>query len=181
MNHVCLVVALVFCLFLWLFCVLYGTVQCLRLTGRDQMLAALKLWLERLPLRLEELIMVCGIFSWSLFLIARVLKGQCPEDATLFEQQTCNAYADDGGIPFEMAYSLYAGPLLLQLQTKNLSIRTLVMGHLSTLAVVSFCVFYSHTGSRTSVGHLFYLLILSLTKLNSFIVVHATSIDAASL
>lgn len=145
-NHVCLVVAMVFCVCFFISFFLYGTVHFLRLTGRDRMLATLKSRLEWLPLRLEELIMISGIFTWSLFLIARVLKGQCPPDATLFQQQTCNAYANDGGIPYELVYSLYIGPLVLQLQTKNLSIRSLVIGHLSTLSVVSFCAFYTHKG-----------------------------------
>ena len=79
----------------------------LLVTGRDRMLADLKAGIKWLPIQLEELILLLGISGWSLFLIARVLKGQCADGTSLWEQQICNPFASHGGIPNEMAYSLY--------------------------------------------------------------------------
>ena len=123
---------------------LYCAVHFLRLTGRDHMsvilTARLKKWL---PFRLEELMLFNGIVAWSLALIARVLKGQCLSDVTLWQQQTCNPFANNGGIPTELAYSLYAMVLLGQLIMKSVSILVLTVSYILCLAVVAFCVFYS--------------------------------------
>ena len=119
----------------------YVVIQALRVyTGRDGMMVYLK---ARLPIRLEETILFFGVFCWSLFLIARVLKGQCPPGTSLWEQQTCNQFASQGGIPTELACSLYLAPVCFQLYASTLSIRTLVISHITTLAVVMFCIIYS--------------------------------------
>ena len=151
MNHVVLLAALIISFFQAILTGTYITLQALRMTGRDRMLADLKARLKWLPIRLEESMMVLGVASWSLFLIARVLKGQCPAGTSLWEQQTCNPFASQGGIPNELAYSLYFAPLALQLVTRNLSIRTLVITHMTTLAVVAFCVCYSKAWSDYAV------------------------------
>ena len=135
----------------FIFFSIYVTIQALRVTGRDRMLSALKSRLDWLPIHLEETIMFFGIPSWSLFLIARVLNGQCAPGTSLWEQQTCNQFASLGGIPTELAYSLYLAPLCLQLFSDNLSIRTLVISHMTTLAVVAFCVIYAKAWSDYAV------------------------------
>ena len=128
------------------FC-LYLILHALRLTGRDVMLADLTSRLKYLPFRLEESIFFLAICSWSLFLVARVLKGQCPPGTSLWEQQACNQFASQGGIPTELAYGLYMIPLALQMTMKNISVRTLVIGHLSTLTAVLFCICYQQAWS----------------------------------
>ena len=143
-NHNVLVVSL-FCVILFtLFFVLYIAMHALRLTERKAMHDGLK-WIfeEWLPLPIEEMLLLISTFVWSLFLIARVVKGQCPPGTSLFQQQTCNQFASLGGIPNDMAYSLYFSPLALQCVTKNLSIRMLVISNMSNLFVVAFCVIYS--------------------------------------
>ena len=60
----------------------------------------------------------------------------------MWEQQTCNQNASQGGIPTELAYGLYMIPLVLQMAMKNISIRALVIGHVSTLVTVLFCICY---------------------------------------
>ena len=143
MNQTIVIIIAVICvLVVFIFLGLYLTLHALRLKGRDEMLADLTSRLKDLPCRLEESIFFLVICSWSLFLIARVLKGQCPEGTTLWEQQTCNQYASQGGIPAELAYGLYMIPLVLQMAMKNISIRTIVIGHISTLVTVLFCICY---------------------------------------
>ena len=137
---VCVIINLIFFF-------LYLTVHALRLTERDVMLADLTSRLKYLPFRLEESIFSLAICSWSLFLITRVLEGQCPPGTSLWEQQACNPFASQGGIPTELAYGLYMIPLALQMAMKNISIRTLVIGHLTTLAVVLFCICYQQAWS----------------------------------
>ena len=144
MNQaIVLVIAMICVVTDYIFLGLYLTVNALRLLkGRDGMLADLISRLKYLPFRLEELIFFLAICTWSLFLIARVLKGQCPPGSSLWEQQACNQFASQGGIPSELAYGLYMIPLVLQMAMKNISIRTLVIGHLSVLTTVIFCICY---------------------------------------
>ena len=120
----------------------YLIVHALRLTGRDVMLGDLTGRLKYLPLRLEESVFFLGVIAWSLFLIARVLRGQCEPGTSLWEQQTCNPFASQGGIPAELVYSLYLIPMSVQLAMKNISIRNVVLGNLTTLAAVLFCICY---------------------------------------
>ena len=142
-NHNVLVVSLICMILFTFFFGLYVTMHALRLTGRQSMHDGLKRSLEWLPFRIEEGVLIIAVFVWSLFLIARVVKGQCLPGTTLYQQQTCNPFASLGGIPNEMVYSLYFQPLVLQCIMKNLSIRMLALSHISNLVVVTFCVFYS--------------------------------------
>ena len=150
MNHVVIIVALISLFLLTIFLGIFMSIQALQVTGRDRRLADLKARLVWLPVRLEETILFLATIVGSLFMIGRVLTGQCLPGATVWEQQTCNQFASLGGIPNELAYALYLCPLILQLLTKNLSIRTLVISHLASLAVVAFCVVYSN--GKQSVG-----------------------------
>ena len=123
---------------------LYCTLYFLRLTGRYQMFLAFTTRLKKWsPFRLEELIIFPGVGTWSLFLIARVIKGQCAAGTTTWQQQTCNPFESSGGIPTELVYSLYMMPTIAQLVFKNISIRVLSVIYLVILAVVAFCIFYS--------------------------------------
>ena len=130
-----------------IFLFFYFCLHALRLTGRDVMLADLTSRLKYLPVRLEESIFFLGVSAWSLFLICRVLEGPCPPGASLWEQQACNPFASQGGIPNELAYNLFLLPMSVQLVFKNISIRTLVLGNLTTLAVVLFCICYQQAWS----------------------------------
>ena len=98
--------------------------------------------MKYLPFRLEESICFLAVCSLSLFLIARVLKGQCPPETSLWEQQICNPFASQGGIPTELAYGLYMIPLVLQMAMKNVSVRALVLAQMTTLVTVLFCICY---------------------------------------
>ena len=130
--------------FMFLFFGLYCTTFFLSLTGRDQMSIALTARLKKwLPFRSEELIIFLGVSTWSLFLIARVIKGQCAAGTTVWQQQTCNPYESSGGIPTELVYPLFIMPAIAQLIFKNISIRVLSVTYFVVLAVVAFCVFYS--------------------------------------
>ena len=136
--------ATLFGFFIFLFFGLYCTIHFLRLLGRDQMSIALTTRLKKwLPFRLEELNIFSAICTWSLFLIARVIKGQCAAGTTVWQQQTCNPFESSGGIPTELVYSLFVMPTIAQLVFKNISIRVLSVVYLVILAVVAFCVFYS--------------------------------------
>ena len=141
-QTIVIIIAVICVLVVFIFSGLYLTLHALRLKGRDEMLADLTSRLKYLPFRLEESIFFLAVCSWSLFLIARVLKGQCLVGTSLWEQQTCNQYASQGGIPTELAYGLYMIPLVLQMAMKNISIRALVIGHVSTLVTVLFCICY---------------------------------------
>ena len=135
------IVTYLLCLF---FFGLYCSVHFLRLTGRDHMFIALTARLKKwLPGRLEDWFLFPGICAWSLFLIARVLQGQCPTDTTLWQQQTCNPFANNGGIPTELAYVLYVMPLVGQLVMRSVSIPVLTICYFLCFGAVAFCVFYS--------------------------------------
>ena len=145
MNHVVLIVDVVV---MFLFSILFGIylfIQISRMAGWKS-IANVKTRLESLPVRIEEVILFLGISVVGLFLISRVLKGQCPPGTSLWEQQTCNPFASLGGIPTDLAYALYMAPMVFPF-SNDLSIRTLVISQLSTLAIVLFCVIYSKAWS----------------------------------
>ena len=126
---------------------LYFTYHALRLTGRKQLLAKLKKKFEWCPYQIEEILLVSSMITVSLFLISRVLVGQCPPDTTLFLQQTCNQFASSGGIPSEMVYTIYWGPLMAQLCVKNIGIRTLIFSNVAGFISVAFCIIYGNLWS----------------------------------
>ena len=143
-NHNVLVLSLVLMILFTFIFGLYITMHFLRLTERKELHDALKRkFKEWLPIPIEEILLFIAVFVWSLFLIARIVKGQCPPGTTLFQQQYCNQFASSGGVPNDMVYSLYFSPLVLQCVTKNLSIRMLVLSNVSNLLVVVFCVIYA--------------------------------------
>ena len=140
------VLAAVICnIFLGLFSIFHF----LRTTGRDHetFMVRLKKWF---PFRLEDSMTITGLCAWSLFLIARVLEGQCPSGTTLWQQQICNPFANRGGIPAGMVSTLYSIPLLAQIFMKCISIQVLVVCYVLSFAVVAFCVFYSNSSIYTS-------------------------------
>ena len=132
-------------LFFGLFC----TFHFLRITGRDH--DAFKVRLKKwFPFGMEDSMTVGGVFAWSLFLIARMLEGQCPPGTNLWQQQTCNPFADRGGIPAGMVSTLYALPWIAQLLMRCISIHALVVCYMLSFAVVAFCVFYTKTNFYAS-------------------------------
>ena len=74
-QTIVIIIAVICVLVAFIFLGLYLTVHALRLKGRHEMLADLTSQLKHLPFRLEESIFFLAVCSWSLFLIARVLKG----------------------------------------------------------------------------------------------------------
>ena len=93
----------------------YLSCHALWLTGRKRMLADLKKKFAWCPFQIEEILLVTTIINAALFLISRVLVGQCPPGTSLFLQQTCNQLASSGGIPSELVYCIYWLPLMAQL------------------------------------------------------------------
>ena len=131
-----------------LFC-LISIYYYLQITGRDHeaFMVRLKKWY---PYRLEDSIVIGSVCIWSLLLIARVLEGQCASGTDLWQQQTCNPFADQGGIPAGMASTLYSIPLLAQLFMRCISIHVLVMCYIISFSVVGFCVFYTNSSICTN-------------------------------
>ena len=140
------------------FTILYCIFQFLRLTGRDHeaFMARVKKWFS---FRLEDAITITGVCAWSLLLIARILAGQCPSDTTLWQQQTCNPFANQGGIPAGMVSTLYWLPLLVQLFMRCISLHVLVLCYIICFAVVAFCVFYTKASLYSSYPDLIVILI----------------------
>ena len=103
------------------------------------------------PYRLEDVMTLGGVCIWSLLLIGRMLEGQCPTGTkTFWSQQTCNPFANHGGIPSGMVSSLYSIPFLAQLCMKCVSIPALVLCYMISFSVVVFCVFYTTNSSYHS-------------------------------
>ena len=123
---------------------LHFTYHALRLTGRKQLLADLKKKFAWCPYQVEEIVHVCGLIATALFLISRVMVGQCPPDTTLFLQQTCNQFSSNGGIPSELVYTIYWVPLISQLCLKNIGIRMLIFSNITGFISVAFCVIYGN-------------------------------------
>ena len=115
--------------------------------GRKGMLADLKKKFAWCPFQVEEILLVSTLMTTALFLISRVLVGQCPPGTSLFLQQTCNQLASSGGIPSELAYCIYWVPLMAQLFLRNISIRMLIMSSITGLITVAFCVIYGNLWS----------------------------------
>ena len=145
MNHVLLIVAIVALFMNWILFGTYLIIQIFREKGWKS-IELVKTRVESLPIQLEVMILFLSISVVGLFLISRVLKGQCPPGISLWEEQTCNPFASLGGIPTELAYALYIAPMVFPF-SNDLSIRTLVISQLSTLAIVLFCVVYSKAWS----------------------------------
>jgi len=123
---------------------LYFTYHALRLTGRKQLLTDLKKKFEWCPFQVEEIVHMSGHISTALFIISRVMVGQCPPDTTLFLQQTCNQLASSGGIPSELVYTIYWIPPLTQLLFRNIGIRTLIFSNITGFFSVAFCIIYGN-------------------------------------
>ena len=136
-----------------LFC-LISFYHYLRITGRDReaFMVRLKKWYS---FRLEDSLVFGGVCVWSLLLIARILEGQCASGTNLWQQQTCNPFADQGGIPAGMVTTLYSLPLTGQLFMRCISIQVLVMCYILSFAVVGFCVFYTSSSYYSSYLDLF--------------------------
>jgi signal transduction histidine kinase len=88
--------------------------------------------------------LISGLVTNSIFLISRVMVGQCPPDTTLFLQQACNQQASSGGIPSELVYGGYLLPMLTQLCFRNIGIRTLVFCNFFGFITVAFCIIYGN-------------------------------------
>ena len=97
---------------------------------------------KKLPMYVEDCVLYCATVSVGLFLIARVLAGQCPSDTSLWLSQTCNPFQDAGGIPTEQVYSLYVLPIILLFALKNVTYRALIISYIMSVTVVAFCVIF---------------------------------------
>ena len=99
---------------------------------------------KSLPIFIEDCVLYCTTVCVGLFLVARVLTGQCPSDTTLWLTQTCNPFQDAGGIPTEQVYSLYFVPIILLFALKNISHHALVVSYIMSVTMVAFCVIFDH-------------------------------------
>ena len=99
---------------------------------------------KNLPVYVEDIVLYSTVICVGLFLIARVLVGQCPSDTTLWMTQTCNPFQDAGGIPTEQVYSLYLVPIILLFALKNISYRALILSYIISVTVVAFCVIFTY-------------------------------------
>ena len=135
-------------IFAYFMCFFFFGLYCLdhflRITGRDH--EAFKVRLKKwFPYRLDDSFTIAGFSAWSLLLIARILEGQCPPGITAWQEQTCNPFANEGGVPIGMIPSLYALPLVAQLLMRCISIHVLVLCYIVSFFVVLFCVFYTNS------------------------------------
>ena len=64
---------------------------------------------------------------------------------TLWQTQICNPFATSGGIPTELAYGLLLMPVIAQLTLKNLSLFSLIVGHLVCVGVIVFVIVYTES------------------------------------
>ena len=143
---------------------LYCIFHFLRITGRDYKAfkARLKKWFT---FRMEDAMVVTGVCAWSLFLIARMLAGECPSGTSLWQEQTCNPYANRGGIPAGMVSTLYSLPLVAQLLMRCISIRVLFLCYILSFVAVLFCVFFTNSSYHSSYPE---LVIIALFINSSF-------------
>ena len=144
----------------YLFCGLFCYFHFLRRTGRDHetFKIRLKKWY---PFRMEDSMTVAGFCAWSLFLIARILTGQCPSDTTVWQEQMCNPFANQNGVPAGMIPTLYGIPLVAQLLMRCISIRVLVMCYILSFVVVSFCVFHTKSSIYASFPDLIIMVVFA--------------------
>ena len=127
------------------FFVVYLIGHGLRKMELNRMLIRYNNYSEYLPCRIEELFLGTSVCAASLFLISRVLVGPCDEEdvTSLWQTQICNPFATTGGIPAELAYGLFMIPVISQLNIKNLSLCSLILGHLVGFGVVLFVIVYT--------------------------------------
>jgi hypothetical protein len=76
--------------------------------------------------RPEDLIGILAHLSFGMYLFARIIKGQCPENSSLWETQRCNPAADAGFVPLDMMIFIYLTPLVCQIGLKTFSIQAIL-------------------------------------------------------
>lgn len=88
--------------------------------------------------RIEDLIGILGVLFIGIYLVARVLAGQCEDKTDIWLSQSCNPVATASSIPHDQVILLYSAPLLAQIVVKGISVEALT---LSWLLIVIFVVY----------------------------------------
>jgi hypothetical protein len=88
--------------------------------------------------RIEDLIGILGVLFIGIYLVARVLAGQCADMDDIWLSQKCNPVAASASIPHDQVILLYSAPLLAQIVVKGISVEALT---LSWLLIVIFVVY----------------------------------------
>jgi hypothetical protein len=88
--------------------------------------------------RIEDVIGILGVLTIGMFLISRVVAGQCESMTDIWLSQSCNPVASASSIPHDQVILLYSTPMLAQIIIKGISVEALT---LSWLLIVVFVVY----------------------------------------
>jgi hypothetical protein len=88
--------------------------------------------------RIEDVIGILGVLTIGMFLISRVVAGQCESMTDIWLSQSCNPVASAYSIPHDQVILLYSTPMLAQIIIKGISVEALT---LSWLLIVVFVVY----------------------------------------
>ena len=90
--------------------------------------------------RVEDVIAWFGITLISLYLIARVVAGQCESTTNIWASQKCNPVAFAHSLPHDHVILLYSTPLVAQIVLKNVSVQCLALLWSIISASVLYCI-----------------------------------------
>jgi len=132
-SLVCLIVlTIIFTMFLSAHLIVYRTSKKDRYCYAYQMSErCLHFWFRG---RIEDIIGILAIITVGLYLVRRVMNGQCV-DTNVWRTQSCNPDDSTGGVPTDQVLILYSLPICTQLVLRGISSQALVVCW--TVAVLS--------------------------------------------
>ena len=94
--------------------------------------------------RIEDVIGILGVLMIGMYLIARVVAGQCSDTTTIWRSQMCNPVAASSSIPHDQVLLLYATPMIAQIILKGISVEALTLSWLLIVVFVVYSLFLVH-------------------------------------
>lgn len=82
-------------------------------------------------------ILFMGQISAGILLLARVVKGQCPENSSVFETQGCNPVANAHSLPTDTILILYLHPMIIMGIMKECRLNEAVAAYMITIIFIS--------------------------------------------
>ena len=92
--------------------------------------------------RIEDLLSILVNVALGINFIARVHEGQCPDNVSIWDSQSCNPFANVRSVPHEEILVLFLVPIGCQIVMRGLSMEALLFTWLSSLGFVVYSIVY---------------------------------------
>ena len=86
---------------------------------------------------IEDIIVILVALSQSLYLLGRILQGDCSNYVTLFDSQECNPQAESNALPQDQLVYLFVGVLFIQVFLKGASKYAILLSWMINIAFVN--------------------------------------------